>query len=843
MHGLFFLFVKGGAMKKIFVVLAVLFLLAIVACSGGGGGSSTPTVEDDVKTKAKNMLPPAEYSILETNLTNVKNDPNYNDYLNQLNQALDNFSNAFNAVQQKKAEKKTQKAEVHIRASMTDNMKSYVNQMKVTLNTMFGDITTNAKKTFLNAGMGYSRGVLGGPGGDISATVGVGVGIEINSGSGSEQVYDFLHFQKANFPVSECGGGLTISLGEGGGFSGNVEAAYYENWIFGFKNNIGDYTGPAQGGSISGGVEGALGVGLGINGSFGGWTGYNGSCTLGACPVNMSTDKSGMTAINYAVGVSGSTGVEEKAEGAFSVEYTQSCTGAASGKTDFLDLNLPPSIRYTIAGIHMATDILTASNFSAFSIPAAATAVLYGLNYDDSLIEHIIIEHIITGQVTLNGGGLSGVTMTLTGNFASYVPVQTGSDGSYTFTNAANGDYTVTPSKTGYTFSPSNTAVTVSGANKPNINFTATANTAPVYTISGQVSGAVVSGVTITLTGNIGSGSATTDSGGNYGFSGIANGDTCTITPSKAGYTFSPISRSVTVSGANVSGINFTATASSTSLPNLTPYLSSGWSDKIVVSTNTGDHVDATTLTSNDNLYVDWAYINNGNADVTQDHSVKLYVDGVLNNTWSGCNPLQMTYMCSVNDYNLGQLSCGTHTLTMVVDADNQITESNENDNEYTKTINVFCSISNGTLTGINGYNIAAIIDASPNYGVKDTPLFITITFTSGASFVNDVLLYQTSEYYGWQFGAPSTDMPMTQISQAVWQNGVDFVLTGTYGVIRFYAVTSSGTKVAVGDIWLNGSPRTVPDWQHDGIGTGTKGGLTVLKSSTGHGPASPVKK
>jgi hypothetical protein len=82
------------------------------------------------------------------------------------------------------------------------------------------------------------------------------------------------------------------------------------------------------------------------------------------------------------------------------------------------------------------------------------------------------------------------------------------------------------------------------------------------YIISGTVSGAVVSGVTITLIGEIGSAYVTSGSSGNYGFTDITNGDTCTITPSKAGYTFSPVSRIVTVNSANVTDQNFTAIVS-----------------------------------------------------------------------------------------------------------------------------------------------------------------------------------------------------------------------------------------------------------------------------------------
>ena len=57
-----------------------------------------------------------------------------------------------------------------------------------------------------------------------------------------------------------------------------------------------------------------------------------------------------------------------------------------------------------------------------------------------------------------------------------------------------------------------------------------------------------------------GGATATADASGNYTFNAVANG-TYTVTPSKAGYTFTPASQTVTVSGANVSAVNFTAQA------------------------------------------------------------------------------------------------------------------------------------------------------------------------------------------------------------------------------------------------------------------------------------------
>src|SRR5262249_11319761 len=119
----------------------------------------------------------------------------------------------------------------------------------------------------------------------------------------------------------------------------------------------------------------------------------------------------------------------------------------------------------------------------------------------------------------------------------------------------SNGTYTVTPSKAGYTFSPASQTVTVNGAGISGVNFTSTL--IPTFTISGTVSGAVASGVSLAPTRASG-GPTPTDASGHYSFSGLSNG-TYTITPSKAGYTFAPSSQTVTVSNANPPSVNFTS--------------------------------------------------------------------------------------------------------------------------------------------------------------------------------------------------------------------------------------------------------------------------------------------
>ena len=161
----------------------------------------------------------------------------------------------------------------------------------------------------------------------------------------------------------------------------------------------------------------------------------------------------------------------------------------------------------------------------------------------------------ISGTISPAAAG-GGTTVTLSG--AGTATTTADSSGNYSFSGLANGTYAVTPSHTGYSFSPTNQSATVNGANVTGINFTATA-IGGTFTISGTITPtAGGSGATITLSGSAAA-TTTTDSSGNYSFGSLANG-TYTVTPSNTGYTFSPVNQSVSVSGANQTGVNFTAT-------------------------------------------------------------------------------------------------------------------------------------------------------------------------------------------------------------------------------------------------------------------------------------------
>jgi hypothetical protein len=80
-----------------------------------------------------------------------------------------------------------------------------------------------------------------------------------------------------------------------------------------------------------------------------------------------------------------------------------------------------------------------------------------------------------------------------------------------------------------------------------------TTSTTATFSISGN---AGTTGATVSA----GSVSATSDASSNYSLANLAAG-TYTVTPSKSGCTFSPASQSVTITSANVTGINFTGAA------------------------------------------------------------------------------------------------------------------------------------------------------------------------------------------------------------------------------------------------------------------------------------------
>jgi subtilisin family serine protease len=129
-------------------------------------------------------------------------------------------------------------------------------------------------------------------------------------------------------------------------------------------------------------------------------------------------------------------------------------------------------------------------------------------------------------------------------------------------------------------------------------------------------------------------------------------------------------------------------------LPDLTPYQASGWNDKLVISTQQGTKTDAIQITTNDTIYIDWSYINQGTGWLPNAIGIRLLLDGTAINTWtdnwSNTSPLNSNaFRLPIEDFQIAPLSAGNHTIRLEVDYLNQARESNENNNFFEKVFTV----------------------------------------------------------------------------------------------------------------------------------------------------------
>ena len=192
----------------------------------------------------------------------------------------------------------------------------------------------------------------------------------------------------------------------------------------------------------------------------------------------------------------------------------------------------------------------------------------------------------------------------------------------------------------------------------------ATPTAGATYSISGTVSGATASGVTVSTAGA----SATTDASGNYTLSGLTNG-TYTVTPTKTGFTFSPASLSVTISGASVTGKNFTATAVGGGDVALTSGVGVSGSVALnaynyytiaVPAGATNLSVTLTGLSADVDLYVN----NSTTHPTTSAYYGRSWNSGTTNESLSYANPTATTWSIAAYGY-----AAGSYTVTATVTA------------------------------------------------------------------------------------------------------------------------------------------------------------------------------
>ncbi|MDT5296469.1 MAG: hypothetical protein QOJ76_3349 [Acidobacteriota bacterium] len=202
---------------------------------------------------------------------------------------------------------------------------------------------------------------------------------------------------------------------------------------------------------------------------------------------------------------------------------------------------------YTFAGVGAGGDYTVTPSSARFTFaPASQTFGDLGSNLNASFNATPLF-HNITGRViNSNNHGIEAVTITLSGSQAR--TTQTDADGNFSFADLPRGgNYTVTPSGTGFVFGPASQTFN-------NLSFDQGAvfvRDVGSYKLSGRVTekGAGLGGVIVTL-GGMQSAAMTTGADGAYSFT-VAGTGNYTITPSKPHYTFTQTSATFNNLGAD----------------------------------------------------------------------------------------------------------------------------------------------------------------------------------------------------------------------------------------------------------------------------------------------------
>jgi len=245
---------------------------------------------------------------------------------------------------------------------------------------------------------------------------------------------------------------------------------------------------------------------------------------------------------------------------------------------------------------------------------------------------------------------VSGVTITSTGGIG---PAVTDASGYYLISNVPAGLYTLTPSKAGYTFSPTSQGLSVTTGPRA-ANFIAT-STATVFQVIGrlQTSGGIaISGGSVSISpvpGGVGS-PVISNGAGYYTFSNVPNGS-YTLTATKAGTVFAPLTRNVIVGGADVIGQNFIGSTGYTITGRVANSSGTGLSG-ISVAISGGP-----TVTTNGAGYYTFTNVVNGSYTITPSFAGTVFAPANRNITVSGADQSNLNFVGSTGFTVTGRIA------------------------------------------------------------------------------------------------------------------------------------------------------------------------------------------
>ncbi len=183
-------------------------------------------------------------------------------------------------------------------------------------------------------------------------------------------------------------------------------------------------------------------------------------------------------------------------------------------------------------------------------------------------------------------------------------------------------------------------------------------------------------------------------------------------------------------------------------LPDLQPFPLAGWSSPLVLATHSGAVVDAASISSADTVYLDAAVMNTGEVTTTTAYKTTITLDGkTLYNFTDGAGLAVNNAYYSLS-LNLGKLAAGSHTLTMVADPGNTVTEINEANNSYTRVFTVTApSLPDLAPYKPTGWSAPLVVSTAKGVTTDPAKISTTDTLYVNAAYINDGLADITANY------------------------------------------------------------------------------------------------
>lgn len=117
--------------------------------------------------------------------------------------------------------------------------------------------------------------------------------------------------------------------------------------------------------------------------------------------------------------------------------------------------------------------------------------------------------------------------------------------------------------------------------------------------------------------------------------------------------------------------------------PDLQPYQPGGWDDKLVISNVTGTTTSAVAINDTETVYLDYSCVNFGDTSAGA-FRIGIWVDNIQLK-FAEISSLDSFFYVFILDSDLGTFSSGWHTFTIKCDYEQNVTETDETNNEYSR--------------------------------------------------------------------------------------------------------------------------------------------------------------